>query len=69
MKIHLTLNEPTSKCLIDLAIAERRALFLQAEVLIMQALGTWEPDQQTSGIQAKSKYPKLKQKGGTIENA
>ena len=68
MKIHLTLNEPTSKRLIDQAIAERRALYLQAEVLIMQALGTWEPDQQASGIRVKSKYPKLKVKGGSMSN-
>ena len=69
MRIQLTFNEATSNKLNDLATAEKRSVPSQAEVLIMQALGTWEPDQQASGIQAKSKYPKLKQKGGTIENA
>ena len=69
MRIQITFDNPTSKKLNDLAVTEKRSVPSQAEVLIMQALGTWEPDQQASGIQAKSKYPKLKQKGGTIENA
>ena len=68
MRIHLTLDEPTSNKLVDLAVIERRAIPLQAEVLIMHALGTWQPDHVTAGQHAKSKYPKQKQKGGAMAN-
>lgn len=68
MKINVLLNEPTGKKLVDLAVQERRSISSQAEILIMHALGTWEPDQVTAGPHAKSKYPKLKQKGGSMSN-
>jgi len=68
MRIPVNLNEQTSSKLIDLATAEKRSACSQAEVLIMHALGTWEPDLQVSGIQAKSIHPKLKQKGGGMTN-
>lgn len=66
MRIQITLDEPTSTKLVDLAVQERRAFALQAEVLIMHALGTWEPDHVTAGPHAKSKYPKQKKAGGTM---
>lgn len=66
MKINVYLDEPTGKKLVDLAVTERRAIPLQAEVLIMHALGTWEPDQVTAGDHAKSKFPKHKNPGGTM---
>ena len=66
MRIQITLDEPTGKKLVDLAVTERRAIPLQAEVLIMHALGTWEPDQVTAGDHAKSKFPKQKNPGGTM---
>ena len=68
MKINVLLDEPTSKKLVDLAVQERRAAILQAEVLIMQALGTWNPDHIPAGDHAKSKYPKQKQRGGAMIN-
>lgn len=66
MRIHITLDETTGKKLVDLAVTERRAIPLQAEVLIMHALGTWTPDHVTAGDHAKSKYPKRKIPGGTM---
>lgn len=66
MRIQITLDEPTGKKLVDLAVTERRAIPLQAEVLIMHALGTWTPDHVTAGDHAKSKYPKQKNPGGTM---
>ncbi len=68
MRIHLTLDEATGSKLVDLAVQERRAAILQAEVLIMQALGTWNPDHIPAGDHAKSKYPKQKQRGGAMIN-
>lgn len=66
MKINVLLDETTSAKLVDLAVTERRAIPLQAEVLIMHALGTWEPDHVTTGDHAKSKFPKRKNPGGTM---
>ena len=68
MRIHLTLDEATSNKLVDLAVQERRAFALQAEVLIMHALGTWTPDHITAGSHAKSKFPKQKNPGGTMKH-
>lgn len=68
MRIHLTLDEATGSKLVDLAVQEKRPAILQAEVLIMQALGTWNPDHIPAGDHAKSKYPKQKQKGGPMIN-
>lgn len=68
MKINVLLDEPTSKKLVDLAVQERRSISSQGEILIMHALGTWQPDHVTAGQHAKSKYPKQKQKGGAMAN-
>ena len=68
MRIQITLDEPTGKKLVDLAVTERRAIPLQAEVLIMHALGTWTPDHITAGQHAKSKFPKQKNPGGTMKH-
>lgn len=49
MKIKIELNDEAARRLIELAVKERRSVFLQAEVLLLEALGLW-PEPRTPDV-------------------
>ena len=46
MRIKIELDEEATRRLIALAVRERRPVHLQAEVIVLEALGLWPPVEQ-----------------------
>jgi|FaiFalDrversion2_1042247.scaffolds.fasta_scaffold01845_2 hypothetical protein len=51
MRLKVELNEEAVRRLIELAARERRTVPLQAEVIILERLGLWPPEQEEEARQ------------------